>query len=155
MIRFVQLLVVLWLASVPAQSRAETLDQLTVRGRGGDVDAMVELGYRYLHGLGVERDLHEAQRWLEVPTYTAQLPYAITWMGLAHLQQEEPSETDLTLALGFFGDAVELGDLEADIYLGWMVGNGLGTTVDREQGRRYIVRAMRNSVDGAEEKTSG
>jgi hypothetical protein len=142
-------LLALCLAFAPTVSASETLAELTARGRGGDIDAMVELGYRYLHGLGVERDLTESRRWFEVPVYTAQLPYAMTWMGLAYLQEDAPSEADLAQALGFFRDAVDYGDQEADIYLGWMIGNGLATTVDREQGRRYIIRAMRNDIEGA------
>lgn len=42
----------------------EELAALRRRAEGGDVDAQLDLGNRYTHGIGVERDLVEARLWL-------------------------------------------------------------------------------------------
>jgi SH3-like domain-containing protein len=42
----------------------DELAALRRRAEGGDVDAQLDLGNRYTHGVGVERDLVEARLWL-------------------------------------------------------------------------------------------
>ncbi len=51
-------------AAAPAAmlDRAE-LQRLRKRGEGGDRAAQLDLGNRYLHGVGVERDVVEAREW--------------------------------------------------------------------------------------------
>ncbi len=47
-----------------ARLAPEKLAALRRRAEGGDVDAQLDLGNRYTHGIGVERDLVEARLWL-------------------------------------------------------------------------------------------
>lgn len=143
-------LVVLILAIVgfSTPTIAGTLEELENRARSGNIDAQVELGYRYLHGIGVGKDLYEARRWLDVPANEAQLPYAITMLGLSYWE-ENLSSSDHQRALEIFGNALELGDADAHIYFGWMTATGLGTTEDRDAGIRYIETGQTLGADGA------
>ncbi|WP_028955806.1 tetratricopeptide repeat protein [Sulfitobacter sp. 20_GPM-1509m] len=129
---------------------AKTLPQLAEAAKSGNIDAQVELGYRYLHGLGVPKDVYEARRWLDVPANEAQLPYAIRMLGLAYWE-EHLSDADHRKALELFGEALELGDAEAHIYLGWMTATGLGRSEDRDAGIEYIKTGQILGAEGAAE----
>lgn len=127
---------------------AGTLDDLERRARSGEIDAQVELGYRYLHGLGVEKDLYEARRWLHNPVYEANFAYAMTLLGLTYWE-ENLSQADHQKAFELFGEALEMGDADAHIYFGWMKATGLGVVEDRDSGIRYIEAGRDLGADGA------
>lgn len=117
---------------------------LLQNARNGNVTARTNLGVRLQYGLGVPRDLAEAEYWLRAASGMGN-PEAQFQLGVLYLQPEMVAEHGQD-ALRWFTRAASSGLWTAEYNIGLMYLRGLGTTMNLAEAERWLRKADRHGV---------
>jgi hypothetical protein len=107
---------------------------------GGHSDAVLAMGWFYLNGVGVERDVDQATKWYRKSARRGQ-PKAMFSLGeIAYYEKDFPA------ALTWFSRASEAGHVRSLYWLGKLYWRGHGVGQDKKQARRLFHRAASSKV---------
>jgi len=124
------------------EQRAFTLN--AEAARAGHADAVLAMGWFYLNGVGVERNVELAKKWYRESARRGQ-PKAM--FSLGQIAYDEKGFSD---ALTWFTRASELGHVRSLYWIGKLYWRGHGVEPDRKQARRYFHQAASKKVREAQ-----
>jgi TPR repeat protein len=127
--------VALFPADGPAQTKIETMAGLAEKG---DVQSQYELGLRYGRGVGVEKDLNEAEKWF---TRAAEGGHALAQYNAALLKSQRKDRHSQKEAVRWYIASAEQGFVDAQYDLGMMYGRGTAVPRDYRQSAHWFLRA--------------
>lgn len=108
-------------------------------------------GYRYLVGIGVEKDYAKAFECFQMAADYG-IPEAITNLGYCY-ERGINVDVDYTRAVELYEKAASLGDSSGMNNLGWCYEQGLGVEQSYEQAYEYYCRAsMKNNASAYENR---
>ena len=111
---------------------------------GGHADAVLAMGWFYLNGVGVERDIDQARKWYRESARRGQ-PKAMFSLG-----QIAYDERDFSDALTWFTRASEAGHARSLYWIGKLYWRGHGAGQDKKQAMRYFHQAAGSKVTEAQ-----
>jgi uncharacterized protein len=124
------------------EQRAFSLNAMAARG--GHADAVLAMGWFYLNGVGVERDIERAKKWFRESARRGQ-PKAMYSLG-----QIAYDERDFSDALMWFTRASRSGHSLSLYWIGKLYWRGHGIEQDRRQAIRYFHQAASSKVGEAQ-----
>jgi TPR repeat protein len=107
---------------------------------GGHADAVLAMGWFYLNGVGVGRDVDRARKWYRESARRSE-PKAMFSLG-----QIAYDERDFSEGLRWFTRASDAGHVRSLYWLGKLYWRGHGVEQDRKQAMRYFHRAASSKV---------
>lgn len=105
----------------------------------GSRDAMLNLGWMYNQGLGVETSLSKAAYWYEKAARLGQ--FSAQYNTALMYQYGRGVKVNLINAVFWYQQAANQGHINAQTNLGWMYSNGKGVAVDKKQAARWYHKA--------------
>jgi TPR repeat protein len=111
---------------------------------GGHADAVLAMGWFYLNGVGVERDVKRARKWYRESARRGE-PKAMFSLG-----QIAYDERDFSDALMWFTRAAEAGHARSLYWLGKLYWRGQAVDQDQKQAMRHFHSAAMNKVREAQ-----
>ena len=111
---------------------------------GGHADAVLAMGWFYLNGVGVERNVERARRWYRESARRGE-PRAMFSLG-----QIAYGDGDFSDALTWFTRASEAGHVRSFYWLGKLHWRGHGVEQDRKQAMRCFHHAASSKVAEAQ-----
>ena len=112
--------------------------------KGGHADAVLAMGWFYLNGVGVERDIEKAKRWYRESARRGE-PRAMFSLGeIAYY------ERDFSDALQWFTRASKAGHVLSLYWLGKLYWRGQGVERDQKQAKRLFHQAATRKVPEAQ-----
>lgn len=112
--------------------------------RGGHSDAVLAMGWYYLRGVGVERDIDLAKKLYRDSARRGE-PMAMFSLG-----QVACIESDFSAALTWFTRASEAGHNRSLYWIGRLYWRGHGVPQDKKQAMRYFHQAASRKVQEAQ-----
>ena len=125
-------------------------ESLQALSQQGSVNAMLQVGYAYLKGIGTAVDLKQAETWYlrAREAGSEQATDSIEWIHLKELQTADPVR-----ALESLQSLSQQGSVNAMLRLGWAHERGIGTAVDLKQAETWYLRAREGgSVSDANDR---
>ena len=110
----------------------------------GHSDAVLAMGWFYLNGVGVERDLERARRWYRDSARRSEV------RAMFSLGQIAYEERDYSEALIWFRRASDAGHHRSLYFLGRHYWRGHGVEQDKREAMRYFHRAANHKVREAQ-----
>ena len=110
----------------------------------GHSDAVLAMGWFYLNGVGVERDLDSAHRWYRDSARRGDV------RAMFSLGQIAYEERDYSGALTWFRRASDSGHHRSFYFIGRHYWRGHGVEQDKKEAMRYFHRAASNKVREAQ-----
>jgi TPR repeat protein len=107
---------------------------------GGYSEAVLAMGWFFLNGVGVERDVDQATKWYRKSARRGE-PKAMFSLGEIAYRDEDFPE-----ALAWFSRASEAGHVRSLYWLGKLYWRGQGVGQDKKQARRLLHRAASSKV---------
>jgi TPR repeat protein len=112
--------------------------------RAGMHDAVLAMGWYYLNGIGVERDLEQARFWYRKSARQGD-PSAMYSLGIIEAQERR-----FELAVDWFRRAIAAGHDRSRFKLGTLYWHGRGVPPDRKEAMVLITEAARAKVPEAQ-----
>lgn len=116
----------------------ESFETIKSKAEAGDVGALYELGARYSHGLGVEKNAELGRKWLLLAAGKGH-PLAQSDAGLMLLNEGKVKE-----GLVWMTRAAEQGVVNSQFELGQIYGEGRIVKLDREKAKLWLQKASEN-----------
>ena len=110
----------------------------------GHADAVLAMGWFYLNGVGIRRDVEKARKWYRDSARRGE-PKAMFSLG-----QIAFDESDFSSALQWFTRASESGHFRSLYWLGKLYWRGNGVQQDQRQARRLFHKAATKKVAEAQ-----
>jgi TPR repeat protein len=111
---------------------------------GGHADAVLAMGWFYLNGVGVERDIDQARKWYRKSARRGQQK---AMFSLGQIAYDERHFSD---ALNWFTRASKAGHVRSLYWLGKLYWRGHGVEHDKKQAITFFHRAASNKVAEAQ-----
>ncbi|HWQ92077.1 MAG TPA: tetratricopeptide repeat protein [Clostridia bacterium] len=112
--------------------------------KGGHADAVLAMGWFYLNGVGVDRDVEKAKKWYRDSARRSE-PKAMFSLG-----QIAYGEGDFSDALRWWKRASDAGNARSLYFLGMLYWRGHGVQRDRKQAKRLFHEAATRKVAEAQ-----
>jgi len=119
--------------------KQRTTEQLRQAAEGGDAEAQLDLGFRYLDGAGIEQDKAQALVWVEKAAEGG-MPEAQLFLGSLY-EAGKGVEKNPTKAVELYTKAADQGYDAAQSYLGSMYLGGSVVEKDERRGRELLEKA--------------
>ncbi len=130
------------------QDDAKAAECYLEAARQGNLDAMANIGYRYMCGLGIDSDPQQARYWA---TKAAEAGHALAQSNLGRMCQEGVGGLeDLQAAESWFRKSAAQGNPYGLCNVGLMFLNGVGRGVDFVEAAKWMTRAAEAGYHGAQ-----
>ncbi|HXI54411.1 MAG TPA: tetratricopeptide repeat protein [Candidatus Saccharimonadales bacterium] len=127
-----------------AQDERRAFELNAEAAHGGYADAVLAMGWFYLNGVGVERDVERARKWYRDSARRGE-PRAMFSLG-----QIAYDERDFSDALRWFMRASEAGHVRSIYWIGKLYWRGRGVEQDKKQAMRFFHDAASRKVREAQ-----
>jgi TPR repeat protein len=125
--------------------RSDALAKLRERAEAGEAEAQYQLGLRLLHGVGVDTDYTEAERWLRL---AAEHHLLGAQFCLGYMYDEGKGlPRDAQEAARWYEAAASGGDSDAQHNLALLKWHGAGVRKDRRAALELMDRALADPAD--------
>lgn len=104
--------------------------------------AYTALGYMYMNGLGVDKDVEKAREYFEQATLLGDNEAYVGW-GRSYLLEENVTPEDACVAYNYIREGSEAGCVDGLYYMGYMYQQGWYMKQDYELARSFYERAAK------------
>jgi hypothetical protein len=125
------------------QNLEESFALTSKAAKGGLRDAVLSMGWHYLGGVGVERNLEKAKKWYRKSARHGE-PKAMFSLGRIAL-----IEQDFNDSLAWFNRAISAGHMRSLYYIGSQHWHGRGVPQDKKEAMKFFQLAAKKKVKEA------